>query len=323
MTGVRLKFLFVLAVVACLLSGAACAHPTQAILRISLQGLPCETETGPSGKSITDVVLYVGQDLAELDAREGEHIVAGSIQCSDIVGNAFVVLYPSKSMRAFVRVVAGTKQEMDGSFERRPAENCTTGVDGVCLRATRSFEYIKHETVEIPVVLDAACVGKVCPNGYTCDEGQCTTAACENRSDCGGDAGAPHDAGQTDAGNSFAFTCSGGVAKWSTTPCPGNASCYRPASNSLVCGPNPTTCFDGEFLPCCELPREGGLGRQCCLSSKNAHPIQLKSATIGTPATVAACSAQELCFVDQPNTCVLNRVCVPRGNSGWGTCQPR
>lgn len=324
MTRVRPRFFVTLAVVGCFLWGGACAHPTQAVLNLTLQGLPCETGTGPSGKSITDLVIYVGADQAELDARERDHVVAGSIQCADVVGNANIVLYPSKSMHAFVRVVAGTKQEVDGTFDRRPAEQCTSGSDGTCLRSTRSFDYVEHETIELAMVLDASCVGKVCPDQQTCDVGgTCGSIDCGLRADCKKGGVSPSDASQVDAGREFAFTCAGGVVKWNSPTCPQNASCYRPASNSLVCGSSPSACFDDDFLPCCELPKEGGIGRKCCLSLRHGHPIRLKGANISVAGTGAVCSADEVCFPDEPNTCLLNRVCVPRGASGWGTCQAR
>lgn len=316
----------------------ACASPTQARVRISRRDLPCATDTGPGGTSLMDFVVYVGRDIAEVDDRERNHVVAASLSCDAITPNSTIVLYPSETMHAVVRIVGGTKIESAGKFNRVPGERCVIGDATSCLRATRVFDYVENETIELPIVLDRDCVGMVCPGQSTCDSGSCQPSDCKSRSDCltrnnaandamsESDVGVIHDASPSDgkveddaSTRGADFTCVNGNAVF--TPeivCLGRPVCYDPTSGSGACGAALNRCEAGSFRPCCSRSKvnDGGYDHQCCLAAGNLHPIE-----VGTAVAPGTCSAKTLCFPGADD-CPKNLRCVTVGGSGWGACAP-
>ena len=328
----------------------ACAKPTQAILTLSLRDLGCVQRStrarAPAGSGITDLVVYVGRTVKEVNEREVAHVVAASLSCESINADSRLVLYPTLAMTGAVRVVAGTQVDAQGSLVRTPAEKCTRGANDSCLRATRAFGYLENETLELPIILDAACIGKVCDEGLTCDGGDCLPEDCGRRNDClspgkkdprvSSDAASSVDAsldGSLDVslppadakpdvitGPKYVFSCSvNGSVAWDppVSSCVGEPR-YCALSNSGVCGTN--VCGGaGSYAPCCSRAvKDGGTPRSCCLSAATYHPIEVKEAQLKDVSVCA--SDKSLCFVGAGDCADINAKCQPVGIQGWGVC---
>ena len=321
----------------------ACANPTQSYVCLSLKDIGCENRTAPTRKALIDMVIYVGKTVDEVSEREANGEVAASLSCESIKADTCLVLYPTDAMKGAFRIVAGTQGlDLDGTVVRTPADKCVPGAPGTCLRATRAFDYVKNETLELPVVLDVACVGKVCGDGLTCDGGDCFPDKCESRKDCfvrGGlrDAATPFDARdskdaailpedakpEVSIGTSYAFRCSNGTVNWTPQPaCTSpDPAFYCPVSNSGVCTSN-ASCGGGvAYSPCCSRAgSDGGAGPTCCLSAVGRHPIQVTPADFTNPSVCARSPGSALCFPNANDCAGKLQNCNQVGLQGWGTC---
>lgn len=87
-----------------------------------------------------------------------------------------LVFVPSKKAPRFAVVVEGTT----------PTQT---------VKASRSVAYLEHQTLELPIKLEASCLGHVCDPGYTCNNGDCVSDVVDCRIDktCVTDAGPPGD----------------------------------------------------------------------------------------------------------------------------------
>ena len=312
----------------------SCARPTQAVLRVVLQS-PCATETGPEGVTITNVVIYAGKDAAQVAAREKAHAFVAELACDKISTDSTLVLHPgSGSTSAVVRVVAGVQQFKNGAVASiLRADKC--GVRDGCIRATRAFQYVDNDTVEIPIALDVICAGTICPGETTCVQGTCVSSSCRNGStNCLGETLPSADASALDVGLPpidagvdvgipdaapipNAFKCANGEAAWTVPPTCSTtgASCYVPGSPIAACSTKPNACLPG-FLPCCFSAH--AKGATCCLSKDERHPIQ-----VGVDLDQTGCSDKELCFPKDIDPCpgLFFRPCIPlEKESEWGYC---
>jgi hypothetical protein len=90
-----------------------------------------------------------------------------------------IVLVPSGDLsdRVAVRVVAGTGG--------RAAADCEASGDfSACIVARRQLRYVPHARLDLPVKIEASCVGKPCDDATTCVAGACVSAVIQNPSDC-------------------------------------------------------------------------------------------------------------------------------------------
>ena len=65
-----------------------------------------------------------------------------------------------------------------------------------CIVARRAMRFLPHNSFRVPVRLNQACAGVLCPEAQTCVDGTCVSATvdpidCENDADCGPQAGIP------------------------------------------------------------------------------------------------------------------------------------
>ena len=339
--------------VAGVIGALSCSKPTQARLSIALKSA-CATTSGPQGSSIVDFVVYVGPSLEEVNAREARRSWVARMSCAAITADATLVLYPETTRGAVVRVVAGVKRvAADGSSTAVPAESCETAGEGGCIRATRSFQYVANETLELPISLDVRCAGVFCdtPEGNaTCVQGACVSDTCppglancteddlprkdasvRERPDSDAEprsADASVDApldGSPDATISFppvlTFSCVAGEAGFANSSCePQHAECYSESfPNEAVCG-KAGQCQVG-VLPCCtkRLLLDGVKERRvCCLAKNTFYPV-----TVPKDQASAACDERDLCFPNALFSCGAgSRVCVPIADGTWGYCSP-
>lgn len=309
----------------------SCAKPTQARVHISLKSA-CATATGPEGVSITNFVIYVGPGLSEVNAREAEHTWSARVSCDAVTSDTTLVLYPETTRGAVVRVVAGVQRMTAGAPPVTVlAEQCGTGAAGGCIRATRSFQYVENETLELPISLDVRCAGVLCdtPDGTaTCVQGACVSTTCQlGSASCSEDSLPRKDASvepppdvdvkppivdagvdaeidaatdgetdaATDAGISFppvlTFSCSSGDAKFTTS------SCTVPPQAECYSESSPNQAVCGKLGECqmgflpCCSKRLIGQKRACCLSKNTFYPIEVPKEERDT-----ACDDRELCF---------------------------
>lgn len=319
-----------------------CAAPTQALVRIEFLA-PCANAPAPGPTSITDYAVYVWKNTDDL-ARNMSKAPVAQVQCGAVKGENTLMLYPSDtdSLDVIVQVVAGTRVDDGGSIRTVLAADCSLADKKACIRATRSFKYIRNDTLYLPIRLDARCVGRTCDLGKsTCVAGECVSSSCSDGkvlcqnsplppaptptpiTDAGRDSEiVPPDAADASDANSkfiFAFTCSGGVP--SNTFCPGGkVACYNVMSGAYECSRGFTGCDanQNEYLPCCSLTAAEGKGK-CCLTQATGYPVVV-------PTGVAdPCSSTPPCFsIGQECENTAKRICQPdpRGDSGWGYCPP-
>ncbi|MBL8613427.1 MAG: hypothetical protein JNL38_39170, partial [Myxococcales bacterium] len=136
----------------------ACRAPTQARVDI-VTTAPCAELTG--------VALTVkSRPVAAEQAVAGRFVTATTRECaSGRVGD--IVLAPGEDTGAIV-VVAG--------YKGVPATDCVPPAYANCIVARRSFSFIEHTTLTIPISLDPDCVNVPCDALSTCSKGKCVDA---------------------------------------------------------------------------------------------------------------------------------------------------
>lgn len=325
------------------LRAIGCAAPTQALIRVEFLA-PCADDPAPGRTSITDYAVYVWKDTDDFTYNMSRAPVA-QVKCGSVSGENTLMLYPrdTDSLDVIVQVVAGTRVDDGSSIRTVLARDCSLADKKACIRATRSFKYIRNDTLYLPIRLDTRCVGQVCDLGKTtCVAGECVSSSCSDGKvlcqntplppaptahpspipDASGDtASEPLDADATsDAPFLFAFTCTGGAppVRFCTG---GKPTCYNvltseyDCARSQDCDPN-----QGEYKPCCAEKVDAGEGGRCCLTLAGAYPVVVPSGAADP------CSKAPLCF-NIGSKCeydALNKgVCIEdsRGPSGWGECK--
>jgi hypothetical protein len=101
-------------------------------------------------------------------------------------------------------VVPGDAQD-DGRFAVQvvtavgvPLDSCKAPAFGKdCIVATRLLSFISHRSLELPIVMRAACRGVICPDGLTCSFGECVSAEIDPTT-CGAASGCEPGQGERD-----------------------------------------------------------------------------------------------------------------------------
>ena len=153
----------------------SCREPTQVTVRVS---------TGARCSDLSSVELVVGPDQKETQQRfENQFTTAVTRDCdaSGFIGT--LVVAPGGNTATIV-VAVGVK--VGGAPAPEPSA-CADGTAAKsCIIARRSFAFIDHTSLTLPVVLDLQCVGKTCDPSSTCFKGTCVSATVTcNGSDCG------------------------------------------------------------------------------------------------------------------------------------------
>jgi hypothetical protein len=182
-------------VLASLAIAVSCREPTQVTLRVT-SGEPCS--------SLGGVQIVVGPNPAETQARFEQRTPAAVTRDCDASGLIGTLVVAPGGQSATIVVAAAVR------LAGNPAPDPTSCVDATnaksCIIARRSFAFLDHTSLTLPIELDPLCVGKSCDPASTCFRGACVdaTVTC-NGSECGlpqenpgqGDGGA-NEAGSSD-----------------------------------------------------------------------------------------------------------------------------
>ncbi len=156
-------------VLVCIAIAASCREPTQITLRIT---------TGEKCSDLTGVQIVVGSDAEVTQKRFKERFSAAVTHaCSrdgttNLIGT--LVVTPGTSTGTVV-VSAGVSTP--GVSGPDPADCLDEKFAKQCIIARRSFSFIDHTSLNLPIDLDPLCVGKACDPASTCFKGTCVDAA--------------------------------------------------------------------------------------------------------------------------------------------------
>lgn len=155
----------------------ACQSPTQIILRVT-------TDFDCSALAQNKVTVRIGGDTSS-GAVQTE-----SVACKDReVGRLVITPSPNGNRVAIEVMAALTPAALDNDGR------CVEGAPG-CLHARRALNYIRHDTIDVQIVLESSCVAYTCDPSQTCFHGACVNKDCSDGRTCSvGDAGAPADSG--------------------------------------------------------------------------------------------------------------------------------
>jgi hypothetical protein len=153
----------------------SCREPTQVTVRVS---------TGARCSDLSSVELVVGPDQKETQQRFEKQFTTAVTRDCDASGFIGTLVVAPGGSTATIVVAVGVK--VGGAPAPEPSA-CADGTAAQsCIIARRSFAFIDHTSLMLPVLLDLQCVGKTCDPASTCFKGTCVDASviC-NGSDCG------------------------------------------------------------------------------------------------------------------------------------------
>ena len=165
-----------------LVTAPSCQAPTELTLNISTDA--------QCGVEVKTTAIYVAQSPSIVDGNvQSRSPIAQTDACTNGVIGSLVVT-PGGDDGAVV-IVAG--------FDGKSPTDCVEGNYVNCIIARRSFSFIKHTPLSIPVILERDCLNVPCDAVSTCHNGACYSSSL----DCSGsscDAIGSNDAGPVDAG---------------------------------------------------------------------------------------------------------------------------
>ena len=203
-----------------------------------------------------DVVLQTDVDPSTIAASGGALVRVGTpsnvdttpsnsfpaTQCDDAgnMGDFYVV--PSGSIGDVVAIDVELGVDV-------PTNQCDPAPNAGCIYARRELSFLPHSRVLLPIRLDQSCLGKVCPQGQTCDQGSCTGDVIDPTSCDGGGCNPIDDSGapdvpvivNKDATPDVTVTCLP-----PSTMCGGN--CVDLTNNTSNCGACNFDCGSGHCL---------------------------------------------------------------------------
>jgi hypothetical protein len=334
------------------LGAPACRTATEVTVEIRVEHAPCS--------EIHGTALTIGVEPVDTEQRVKQGFVAATTSSCD--GTGFVgtlVVTPSDPMRAAIVVAAayGSQRDPAGC---RPSEDPAHNFEN-CIVARRTFSFVEHSQLTMPIVLDPDCLNVPCDSLSTCKHGQCydsSVVATGNRfdepdkpSDAGGvtkpppppPPPAPNDGGNDsgDGGSKLPYCAVDGLhcaskttrtdmlCTGTTQPCCDSAGV---ATCGATCGVDPNYCCDeSDCAPgysCSRDPAKGGGPGQCfgettCIGGT----LYCNGARCGSGESCCAtpASATPVC-TGVSGGCSSNPACCMNGNcngiAGGGTCNP-
>ncbi len=169
--------------------GVACRAPTEVRLELST-----DAECG----DVTGTTITTGL-LIELEDRPPTTATTHCDPRSGRIGSVVVVPARKKDDEFAVRIVTG--------FFKEPEQCVADDFAGGCIVARRALSFIPHDTIELPIVMEAACIDIPCGATETCRAGRCVSATLADPRRCTDPAGCDDVAG----GTGGALSGSGGV----------------------------------------------------------------------------------------------------------------
>ena len=153
----------------------SCREPTEITVVI---------KTGEQCADLSGVEIVVGPDQTQTQMRfEQEYTVALTHDCDSSGTVGSLVVTPGGSGGTIV-IAAGVR--VGGAAAPDPTSCAMADVAKSCIVARRSFSFISHTSLTLPIELDPLCLGKACDPASTCFKGACVSASVTcNGSDCG------------------------------------------------------------------------------------------------------------------------------------------
>lgn len=172
---------------------AACLDATQVTVLVTTR-----TKCG----DLSGVELVVGPDQQETQQRFEKSFTTAVTRSCDANGRIGTLVVAPGGKSATIVVAAGV------AVGAAPAPDPATCADPIvasksCIIARRSFTFIDHRSVDLPIELDPLCIGKACEPASTCFKGSCVSADVKCNGDaCGIAEEHPGEGGGTEAGSS-------------------------------------------------------------------------------------------------------------------------
>jgi hypothetical protein len=164
----RRRIAFTFSVLALIAAAASCREPTQMTLRIT---------TGEKCTDLSGVQIVLGPSPSVSQDRFQQHYAAAVTRdCTPGAGDNLIgtlVVTPGGNGGTVV-VAAGVA--LNGNPAPDPADCEKPSVAPSCIIARRSFSFIDHTSLTLPIDLSPLCVGKACDPASTCYKGSCVDA---------------------------------------------------------------------------------------------------------------------------------------------------
>lgn len=165
---------FVAAAVAA--AAAACKDPTELTVTI--------TTTEPCA-DISAVKTVVAPTPLETQSRFERGFVTGATDQCDGQGFVGTLVITPGGEGGSILVAVGVRGA-DGSPAPDATQCSSPGVEKQCILARRTFSFVEHKPLALPIELDPRCLGKACDPSSTCFRGACVDSAVVcNGGDCG------------------------------------------------------------------------------------------------------------------------------------------
>jgi hypothetical protein len=238
----------------------SCREPTQVIVELS-------TDIRCSDQPRTGISVGA---LSELESRP---MSTETLRCDPATGRiGSIVVVPDRNQDSefAIRIVTGMTMSPDDCVR--------SGYLGGCVVARRVLGFIPHETLDLPIRMEASCLDVPCGKTETCRSGSCVSATIPNPQECTQPAGCdlPSSGGRGGSGGSSGMTnaAGGGGA--------GGASAGNAAGASGNLGSGGTSASGGttgttagasstSFTPACTTTA-GGIGIYKGLACTAADP---------------------------------------------------
>ncbi|MDB5216727.1 MAG: Xanthine/uracil/thiamine/ascorbate permease family protein [Myxococcaceae bacterium] len=153
----------------------SCREPTQITVVI---------KTGEKCADLSGVEIVVGADQQATQARFEQQFTAAVTHDCDANGLVGTLVVTPGGTGGTIVVAAGVR--VGGMPAPDPASCALPANVKSCIIARRSFSFLDHTSLTLPVELDPLCVGQACDPASTCFKGSCVDASVTcNDSACG------------------------------------------------------------------------------------------------------------------------------------------
>ena len=153
----------------------SCREPTQVTVRVS---------TGTKCSELSAVELVVGPDQRETQERFTKRFTTAVTRDCDPLGFIGTLVVAPGGQGATLVVAAGVG--LGGAPPPEPGTCAEAEGAKRCIIARRTFSFLEHTSLTLPIELDPLCIGKTCEPSSTCFKGGCVDASVVcNGPDCG------------------------------------------------------------------------------------------------------------------------------------------
>jgi hypothetical protein len=170
----------------------SCREPTQITVVI---------RTGEKCSDLSGAEIVVGPNQQETQTRFEQKFTAAQSHDCDATGLIGTLVVTPGGAGGTIVVAAGVR--VGGAPAPDPADCATAANAKSCIVARRSFSFLDHTSLTLPIELDPLCVGQACDPASTCFKGSCVdaTVSCVG-ADCGLPQEHPGSGSGTDASSS-------------------------------------------------------------------------------------------------------------------------